>query len=195
MASELPCDIDGGCMQCKGEPGEEEKVVCMTCNSPWHLPCLSFPPSTPQAVTHWSCPDCSNVDPQPSTQPAPLSNDLVNAVLKVQNDATLTETQKAKKRQQLMTGKAPPEDEEEEEENQSMLRLSIKCPICKNPPEKPVTVCVPLLLPSRLSLIYLFITSFAVFFFSFLLLVRQILSLTSPHHGLQLIFELPLSIN
>lgn len=144
-------------MQCKAVPGEEERLLCVTCNTPWHLPCLSSPPATLAATANWSCPDCSDIDPHSSPLPAPLRNDLVTAMLTIENDDSLTQSQKAKKRQQLMTGKAPAQDEDddddEEEENQTkstnvwdMLSRSIKCSICLNLPERPVTVCVPFLL-------------------------------------------------
>ncbi|XP_047166570.1 E3 ubiquitin-protein ligase ORTHRUS 2-like [Vigna umbellata] len=151
MTMQLPCDSEGACMQCQAVPGEEERLLCVTCNTPWHLPCLSSPPTTLAATANWSCPDCSDIDPQPSPLPAPLRNDLVTAMLTIENDDSLTQTQKAKKRQQLMTGKAPAQDEDEddddeEEENQTkstnvweMLSQSIKCSICLQLPERPVT--------------------------------------------------------
>ncbi|KAG2398300.1 E3 ubiquitin-protein ligase ORTHRUS 2 [Vigna angularis] len=151
MTMQLPCDSEGACMQCQAVPGEEERLLCVTCNTPWHLPCLSSPPTTLAATANWSCPDCSDIDPQPSPLPAPLRNDLVTAMLTIENDDSLTQTQKAKKRQQLMTGKSPAQDEDdddddEEEENQTkstnvwhMLSQSIKCSICLQLPERPVT--------------------------------------------------------
>ncbi|WVZ03543.1 hypothetical protein V8G54_024349 [Vigna mungo] len=150
MTMQLPCDSEGACMQCKAVPGEEERLLCVTCNTPWHLPCLSTPPATLAATANWSCPDCSDIDPHSSPLPAPLRNDLVTAMLTIENDDSLTQSQKAKKRQQLMTGKAPAEDEDddddEEEENQTkstnvwdMLSRSIKCSICLQLPERPVT--------------------------------------------------------
>ncbi|KAL9295995.1 hypothetical protein ACSQ67_021891 [Phaseolus vulgaris] len=150
MSMELPCDSEGVCMQCKAVPGEEERLLCITCNTPWHLPCLSTPPSTLAATTHWSCPDCSNLDPHPPL-PAPQRNDLVAGMLTIENDDSLTQTQKARKRQQLIAGKAPAQDDEDEEEeteeNQSkpppsvweMLSRTIQCSICLNLPERPVT--------------------------------------------------------
>jgi len=167
MTSQLPCNSEGACMQCKAVPGEEETLICITCNSPWHLPCLSSPPATLAATVHWSCPDCSDINPHPSPLPSPLCNDLVTAMLAIENDDSLTQTQKAKKRQQLMTGKAPAQDEDEEEEEEEenetqstnvwdMVSRSIKCSICLQLPERPVTVCVPFLL----------LLSFNLFFFS-----------------------------
>jgi len=97
-------------------------------------------------------------------------------MLTIENDDSLTQTQKARKRQQLIAGKAPAQDDEDEEEeteeNQSkpppsvweMLSRTIQCSICLNLPERPVTVRVPLLLPS---LFYFYFIYFITFLFYF----------------------------
>ncbi|CAJ1978237.1 unnamed protein product [Sphenostylis stenocarpa] len=143
MAVQLPCD-EGVCLVCKAVPGEEETLRCVTCDTPWHVPCLSVPPPTLAATTRWLCPDCFN--PHLPPVPAPPQNELVTAMLAVENDASLTPSQKAKKRQQLITGKALPEEDEEEDDDKSnnasvfdILTRSLNCSICFQLPERPVT--------------------------------------------------------
>ncbi|XP_027355396.1 E3 ubiquitin-protein ligase ORTHRUS 2-like [Abrus precatorius] len=146
MTMQLPCDSEGVCMVCKGKPGEEETLVCITCHTPWHARCLSAPPSTLAATNHWLCPDCSDphLDFPPAHAPAP--SHLVAAMLAVENDPSLTQRQKARKRQHLITGKVHPDDDDDddkEKQNKSsvsdVLARSLNCSICIHLPERPVT--------------------------------------------------------
>ncbi|RDX68712.1 E3 ubiquitin-protein ligase ORTHRUS 2, partial [Mucuna pruriens] len=144
MTTQLPCDSEGVCMVCSAMPGVEEILLCVTCDTPWHAPCLSPPPSLADTAS-WLCPDCSISDLEIPPAPAPACNQLVSAMLAVENDESLTQQQKAKKRQELMTGKAPQVDEEDEAEKSNpssvsdILTRSLNCSICIQLPEKPVT--------------------------------------------------------
>ncbi|XP_020237674.1 E3 ubiquitin-protein ligase ORTHRUS 2 [Cajanus cajan] len=140
--TQLPCDSEGVCMVCKAVPGEEERLLCVTCDTPWHVPCLSAAPPTLAATVGWSCPDCSILDSEVPPAPAPVRNELVAAMLAVEKDASLTQDQKARKRQELMTGEAPVEDEAEKPNKVSVsdiLTRSLNCSICIQLPERPVT--------------------------------------------------------
>lgn len=155
MGTQLPCDSEGACMVCKVVPGEEERLICDTCATPWHVPCLSAPPATLAATVGWVCTDCSNPDPEvAASSGAPVRNELVAAMLAIENDSCLTQQQKARKRQQLITGKGVAEAEDEDEDddhdqddeqkpiNTSLsdtLTRSLNCSICINLPERPVT--------------------------------------------------------
>lgn len=132
-------------MVCKGLPGQEERLLCVTCDTPWHVPCLFAPPPTLSATARWLCPDCSILDSDVPPVPAPARNQLVAAMLAVENDASLTQHDKARKRQELLTGKAPADDDDDDEqENKSslsdILSRSLNCSICIQLPERPVTV-------------------------------------------------------
>lgn len=138
-------------MVCKAVPGEEERLLCVTCNTPWHVPCLSAPPPTLAATARWLCPDCSDPDPQLPTAPAPVRNQLVTAMLAIENDTCLTQQQKAKKRQQLITGKPVADDDHQDDDDDDdqqkpsktsvsdILTRSLNCSICIQLPERPVT--------------------------------------------------------
>ncbi|KAH1219634.1 hypothetical protein AAZX31_12G001200 [Glycine max] len=141
---QLPCDSEGACMVCKGLPGQEERLLCVTCDTPWHVPCLFAPPPTLSATARWLCPDCSILDSDVPPVPAPARNQLVAAMLAVENDASLTQHDKARKRQELLTGKAPADDDDDDEqENKAslsdILSRSLNCSICIQLPERPVT--------------------------------------------------------
>src|SRR5262249_17240286 len=143
MATDLPCDGDGVCMVCQTKAPEEEAVVCKTCATPWHVPCLSKPPESLASVASWEGPDCA---PPPAAgggggkaAPAGVASDLVAAIRAIEADAGLTEQEKARKRQELVSGGAPASDGEEEggkgrKQGESdvldLLDEKFKCAIC-----------------------------------------------------------------
>ncbi len=172
--SELPCDGDGVCMVCKAKPSEEEKLTCKTCVTPWHLGCLKTRPETLASALQWECPDCTSIsggDSAPVAAPPAgvASDDLIAKIRAIEADVALTDREKAKKRQELMSGRACDDDEkkkkktkknkrkrgEEEEEDEDddedvkeggdndvldLLDGSLNCSFCMQLPERPVTV-------------------------------------------------------
>ncbi|KAK8938560.1 E3 ubiquitin-protein ligase ORTHRUS 2 [Platanthera zijinensis] len=108
MASDLPCDADGICMVCKTKPPEAESVHCHTCATPWHAPCLSRPPETLVSTLEWQCPDCfpSPESAAETTAPANVggSAELVAAIRAIEADSSLTDKEKARRRQALVSG-------------------------------------------------------------------------------------------
>ncbi|GJY72535.1 E3 ubiquitin protein ligase ORTHRUS 2-like protein [Tanacetum coccineum] len=108
--ADLPCDGDGKCMICKATPPEEEKLTCKTCVTPWHTDCLTTSrPKTLADVAQWECPDCTDL----GVSHAPLTNagseksdSLVSAIRAIENDVKLSDVEKAKKRQELLSGKS-----------------------------------------------------------------------------------------
>lgn len=160
--AQFPCDINGVCMACKSQPAEEEKLRCVTCDTPWHVPCLSQSslPTNLADSNRWLCPDCETPTPTTTTSdppPRPRHQDgdaeLVAAMLAIEADTSLTQQQKARKRQQLITGKAAAvhseddddDDEDKKKNNNNMsvndiLTLTLNCSICIQLPERPVTV-------------------------------------------------------
>ncbi|KAK8599573.1 hypothetical protein V6N13_077492 [Hibiscus sabdariffa] len=100
---QLPCDGDGACMRCKVTPPAEETLTCCTCATPWHVTCLASPPETLASTLQWHCPDCSG-DLLPSAAAAldGSSGELFTAKRAIEADVSLTEKEKARKRQELL---------------------------------------------------------------------------------------------
>lgn len=170
----LPCNPDGICMICHQTPSPEEILSCTTCTSPWHVTCLSVRPDTVADALEWGCPDCA-----PAADPGQAagnsigtgrnrgSGGLVAAIKAVEADESLTEREKAKKRQELMSKTAlPPSDSDganpEKNINGGNDVLDIfdgilSCTICMQLPERPVTVSTPPLQDSKFCFgVYLF---------------------------------------
>ncbi|XP_077212110.1 E3 ubiquitin-protein ligase ORTHRUS 2-like [Tasmannia lanceolata] len=156
--SNLPCDIDGTCMLCKKTPSEEEKLLCNTCATPWHVSCLSSPPETLTSTLAWECPDCSpapigssGIIPPPVAGKSVASGSgtsdaLIASIRAIEADGSLTDKEKAKRRQELMSGKSPNIDEEKsgktkKKENDvlDVLDESLNCSFCMQLPDRPVT--------------------------------------------------------
>lgn len=149
--SQLPVDGDGVCMLCKGKPAEEETLTCTTCVTPWHVACLAVLPESLASCDSFECPDCAGTGI--TGAPAPVSaesGDLVAKIRSIEADESLTEKEKARRRQELLSGKADQKEKEKEEEGGfdvlSVLGESIKCSFCMQLPDRPVTVW--LLFPS-----------------------------------------------
>ncbi|XP_076885558.1 E3 ubiquitin-protein ligase ORTHRUS 2-like [Bidens hawaiensis] len=153
-SSNLPCDGDGGCMICKLNPPEEEKITCKTCVTPWHLDCLSSSsrPQTLADAAQWECPDCTNLVPAnaPSVTGASASGSepsdgLVAAIRAIESDTSLSDVDKARRRQQLMSGSGSGLGSGEKKESGSgndvlkLLSGSFNCSFCMQLPERPVT--------------------------------------------------------
>ncbi|KAA8540611.1 hypothetical protein F0562_024470 [Nyssa sinensis] len=161
--SQLPCDGEGICMLCKNKPPDEEKLTCNTCVTPWHVSCLSVRPETLASTLRWECPDCTDGG-------APVicagviaggndtSGKLIAAIREIEADASLTEREKAKKRQCLLSGTVESSDRDGEklkngkgkekvEGGNDVLDLldeSLNCSFCMQLPERPVTTpCWP----------------------------------------------------
>ncbi|XP_021649612.2 E3 ubiquitin-protein ligase ORTHRUS 2 isoform X2 [Hevea brasiliensis] len=144
----LPCDGDGICMRCKAVPTTQETLTCITCVTPWHIVCLSSPPETLASTLQWECPDCSGEPAASATVVAGSGSELVAAIREIEADAALTEKEKARKRQELLSGKMEEEDVKkkgkgkEKESGHDVLDIldeSFKCSFCIQLPERPVT--------------------------------------------------------
>ncbi|XP_076956837.1 E3 ubiquitin-protein ligase ORTHRUS 2-like [Bidens hawaiensis] len=152
--SDLPCDGDNRCMICKLTPPPEETITCKTCVTPWHVNCLSSRPQTLADAAQWDCPDCSNLvsshaPPSAVAAGSEPSDALVAAIRAIEADASLSDQEKAKRRQQLLSGKGcdkPAEDKPEvaggSGSGNDVLKLlsgSFNCSFCMQLPERPVT--------------------------------------------------------
>ncbi|KAM0863741.1 hypothetical protein ACQ4PT_044382 [Festuca glaucescens] len=149
--ADLPCDGDGVCMVCRAAaPAEVELLRCTTCATPWHSPCLSKPPALADAAT-WSCPDCSG---DASAAPAPTATaagaggggDLLAAIRRIEADATLSDQEKARRRQELLGGAARQALNDGEDEDDvvaktafAIIGSNITCSFCMKLPDRPVT--------------------------------------------------------
>ncbi|KAA0034902.1 E3 ubiquitin-protein ligase ORTHRUS 2-like [Cucumis melo var. makuwa] len=152
MVSQLPCDGDGICMLCQAKPSDLETITCKTCVTPWHVPCLSNPPETLESTLQWDCPDCSLPSqdaflPPPSSSPLPIhpSNDLIAAIRAIEADSSLPDSQKAKKRQDLLTGNSLSHEinDVDKKQGDDVLDLfdeRLNCSFCIQLPDRPVTV-------------------------------------------------------
>ncbi|XP_030960364.1 E3 ubiquitin-protein ligase ORTHRUS 2-like [Quercus lobata] len=144
---DLPCDGEGICMACKNKPTAEESVTCKTCATPWHVTCLSVRPSSLADTLQWDCPDCSLL----SATPVPVSDagessssgGLIAAICAIESDSSLTDREKAKRRQQLLCKDAGPSDHKEVTNGDnnlfSILDGLLNCSFCMQLLERPVS--------------------------------------------------------
>ncbi|XP_021731931.1 E3 ubiquitin-protein ligase ORTHRUS 2-like [Chenopodium quinoa] len=148
QSQQLPCDGDGYCMLCKKKPSEGEKLVCKTCVTPWHVECLSSPPLSMSLAASWECPDCAPAEDAAvvsivSAVVAGPAGELLAKIREIEADATLSEPEKAKKRQQLLGGLGSGETDDgkmkDDNEIMNILGENIKCSFCMQLPERPVT--------------------------------------------------------
>ncbi|RZR97227.1 hypothetical protein BHM03_00026366 [Ensete ventricosum] len=155
MASpvDLPCDADGRCMVCEAvPPSPAEVVLCRTCATPWHAPCLSLPPETLAMAVNWECPDCSSPDGSGVVAAVPDADSaLIASIRAIEVDQSLTEKEKAWRRQVLVGGRGwvlAETDNEEEKKGKKMgnddvlgfLDAKFICSFCMQLPDRPVTV-------------------------------------------------------
>lgn len=156
--SNLPCDGNNRCMICKIIPPVAETLTCNTCVTPWHVNCLSVRPETLAEAAQWQCPDCSDLvcshAPQPSvtvTSGSETSDSLIAAIRAIEADASLSDQEKARRRQKLLSGGGSDEVDDSIDagkeigdggDNDVMKLFSgnLKCSFCMQMPERPVTV-------------------------------------------------------
>ncbi|EES17520.1 E3 ubiquitin-protein ligase ORTHRUS 2 [Sorghum bicolor] len=138
---DLPCDGDGVCMVCRAaSPPEVDLLRCSTCATPWHSPCLSKPPALADAAS-WSCPDCSP-DPAAAAAPSGPANTLVAAIRAIEADTTLSDHEKARRRQALLAGDAHDDDDDDDAAADDALEIvgkNFSCVFCMKLPDRPVT--------------------------------------------------------
>ncbi|KAL1823266.1 hypothetical protein ACET3Z_010044 [Daucus carota] len=140
MAQQLPCDNDGVCLVCKTTPSSDQTLTCNTCVTPWHIACLAINAQS-SSSNLWECPDCTTLV-DAGAPAAGEKSELVAAIQAIEADATLTEKQKARRRQELLSGKEAAGDKEDEEERNEvggMINANFKCCVCIQLPERPVT--------------------------------------------------------
>ncbi|KAL8106487.1 E3 ubiquitin-protein ligase ORTHRUS 2-like [Apium graveolens] len=133
----LPCDGDGNCMVCKIKAATEEIINCKTCVTPWHLPCLSGTTlDAASAADGWDCPDCDNPVPIPIAPTA--RSDLIASIRAIESDSSLTDQDKAIKRQQLLSGSQVSNPPQSSNPNNHILQGFI-CSFCMQLPDRPIT--------------------------------------------------------
>ncbi|KAJ4832337.1 hypothetical protein Tsubulata_027820 [Turnera subulata] len=146
---QLPCDGDGVCMCCKAKPRTEETVTCKICTASWHVDCLVSKPETWDSVRQWDCPDCTGEATAAAAPSAAEGRELVAAIREIEADRTLTEKEKARKKQELVGGKRVLEEDVEEGKTKkkrggdnevlNIVDEAFKCSFCMQLPERPVT--------------------------------------------------------
>lgn len=153
--ADLPCDADGMCMVCKIVPPDTDVLMCGSCVSPWHMRCLN-PPMESVPLGDWDCPDCSPppVDEKPPAAVVPaVESNLMSKIRAIQADVSLTEDEKAKRRQELMSkglhddaafanGDTTKSAADGKKRNATleMMDQSLNCIFCMQLAERPVTV-------------------------------------------------------
>lgn len=89
----------------------------------------------------WECPDCTTLV-SAGAPAAGGKSELVAAIQAIEADGSLTDKQKARKRQELLSGKeVAKEDEEERNEVVDIINSNFKCCVCIQLLKRPVTVC------------------------------------------------------
>ncbi|KAK5804475.1 hypothetical protein PVK06_032124 [Gossypium arboreum] len=139
---QLPCGGDGACMRCKVTPPTEETLTCSICATSWHVGCLASKPETLASTLQWHCPDCSG-DPllRPSVATDGSSSELFVAIKAIEADESLTEKEKARKRQELVSGRVEEDGGNGKGESSvlDVLDESLNCSFCMQLPDRPVT--------------------------------------------------------
>ncbi|CAM8950891.1 unnamed protein product [Rhodiola kirilowii] len=144
-AISLPCDGDGVCMVCKQTPSEDETLRCKTCATPWHGDCLSSKPENLADTLQWECPDCLMIaDPAPApavVNTSGASADILTAIRQIESDTSLSQAEKARKRQELLSGILKPSENVEKADKgiMNILDGSLNCSFCMQLLERPVT--------------------------------------------------------
>ncbi|XWS51515.1 hypothetical protein CRYUN_Cryun12cG0182400 [Craigia yunnanensis] len=174
----LPQQPDGDdlCMLCKTKPNDGEKLMpCILCEAPWHMPCLlSLREFNSYSGDLWGCPECPNrikddkelvlLPPKntaASSSFSPGDNTMVAKVLAIQADESLTEEEKARKRQELLSERTvDPEEAQDGQKKKGKEKWkgkektmvepiyeasevcdeSFNCTICLNMLDRPVTM-------------------------------------------------------
>ncbi|KAI4308513.1 hypothetical protein L6164_031576 [Bauhinia variegata] len=151
--TQLPCDSDGVCMVCMQKPPTDDTLFCKTCVTPWHIACLLARDGaikTQSDGMHWECPDCSPVKDSGPAQVAGRgeSTELIAAIRAIESDTSLTDQEKARRRQQLLGGSASANLSDHGEGSSNPGRNSgfldilddgLNCSFCRQLPERPVT--------------------------------------------------------
>ncbi|XP_057962031.1 E3 ubiquitin-protein ligase ORTHRUS 2-like [Malania oleifera] len=149
---QLPCDGNGICMICKEKPSPEDILACQTCATPWHVQCLSLlHPQMLADALQWECPDCCPLPIDPNLAPVCVevespSGELIAVIRVIESDRSLSEQEKARKRQHLVSGGLGSlEIEKEERKNKSneildIFRENLNCSFCMQMLERPVTI-------------------------------------------------------
>lgn len=149
-SAQLPCDGDGICMICHNEPSPEETLTCTTCITPWHVTCLSSRPQILADTLHWECPDCSLLNLTTAGGSQSSSSGLIAAIRAIESDDSLSELEKAKRRQQLMSGSVSSSEAADSTSDKGringdndiadFLDGGFNCSFCMQLPDRPVTV-------------------------------------------------------
>ncbi|GER55337.1 zinc finger C3HC4-type RING finger family protein [Striga asiatica] len=139
MVAQLPCDGDGVCMIC-GAKGET--LSCKTCATPWHIICLAASPETLAEAAQWNCPDCSGAATESAVHGG---GGLVDRIREIESDDSLTDREKALKRQELLSGTAGGHGDVSDDKDGDaggllgLLGDKFNCSICMQLLDKPVS--------------------------------------------------------
>lgn len=120
--------------------------MCKTCVTPWHVECLASPPKTMASVAEWECPDCSPMEDAAVPTAAVVTGaagELIAKIREIEADSTLNEQERARKRQELMSGSSSTQNDhlkvKDDNEILQILGENIKCSFCMQLPDRPVT--------------------------------------------------------
>ncbi|GJN35729.1 hypothetical protein PR202_gb24532 [Eleusine coracana subsp. coracana] len=120
---DLPCDCDDACMTCHATPPPmDELLMCFTCFTLWHVPCLSRRPCV-AGKRRWTCPDCPGDGDDTAVLPAPSARgDLVAGSHTIEANQGLPERKKQRHMELLAGSRSPPTNEKDDETGRETLR-------------------------------------------------------------------------
>ena len=154
VALDLPLDPSGTCMCCKEKPKPDACLRCGSCASPWHIKCLRTQP-THRPEDTWMCPDCDGTAEGSGNGGCVASDgeqNLSQQLRSIENDSSLTDDQKAKRRQEHFRG--PEQADGQPSKKQKVSEIAAKngssaleildekmnCIFCLQVVDRPVTV-------------------------------------------------------
>ncbi|XVF54792.1 hypothetical protein PTKIN_Ptkin05aG0210100 [Pterospermum kingtungense] len=160
-------DDNNLCSLCKTKTNNgKELMPCVLCEAPWHMTCLlSMREHFSYTDSFRGCPECpnrinlipsDNDDDAAATSSSPGESTMVAKVLAIQADESLTEEEKARKRQELLSqgpvvepkeaedgeekkGKGKGKEKQKEKTKVESNDQSFNCSICLNMLDRPVS--------------------------------------------------------
>lgn len=126
-------------------------LCCKTCVTPWHVDCLSVRPESLASTLQWECPDCDDSSAPVAASSGPAvtggagDGTLVAAIKAIEADTTLSDQEKARRRQDLLSGGQSGSGDDSKQNGKddndilSILGENMKCSFCMLLPDRPVT--------------------------------------------------------
>ncbi|KAL3849409.1 hypothetical protein ACJIZ3_011291 [Penstemon smallii] len=118
-----------------------------TCITPWHAICLTTPLQNSADASPWECPDCSNTSALVKPAAGCGGGGLVEKICAIECDESMTDKEKAKRQQELLSEGVTEAHEEDKEKTKKIngavldiLGDKFNCSICMKMLDRPVSV-------------------------------------------------------